>query len=129
MNEIYWLQRLGNIGFCFNVGFWMCIIIAVVIAILSFFLFCGGEFDAGGELDDFDLKKAKRYLKKFAMVFAFFTIGAIITPTQKDLIAIYGLGGVIDYVKSNDKAKQLPDKCVDALTRYVDSIEKENKDK
>lgn len=28
MIEIYWLQRLGNIGFCFNVGFWVCIAIA-----------------------------------------------------------------------------------------------------
>ena len=125
MVEIYWLQRLGNIGFCFNVGFWMCAIIAAVVAIVSFCLFCGGEFDADG---DFDLKKAKRYLKKFAMVFAFFSMGAISVPTQRDIMAIYGLGGVIDYIKSNDKAKQLPNKCVDALTRYVDSIEKENKD-
>ena len=55
-------------------------------------------------------------------------IGSIITPSTKEMYAIYGLGGTIDYIKSNDKAKQLPDKCVDALTRYVDSIEKENKD-
>ena len=40
-------------------------------------------------------------------------------------MVIYGLGGTIDYIKSNDKAKELPDKVVDALTRYVDHIEKE----
>ena len=122
MSEIYLLQRLGNIGFCFNVGFWICVIIASVIAIASFILFCGGD------LDDFDLKKVKNYFKKFAMAFAFFTIGAILIPTQHDVMVIYGLGGVVDYIKSNDKAKQLPDKCIDALTRYVDSIEKENED-
>lgn len=118
MNEIYLLQRLGNIGFCFNVGFWICVFIAVGGAILF--------FTEG--LDYFDLKKVKCYLKKFAMVFAFFTIGAIMIPTQHDLIAIYGLGGVIDYIKSNDRAKQLPDKCIDALNKYIESLNNE-KDK
>jgi low temperature requirement protein LtrA len=116
MVEIYWLQRLGNIGFCFNVGFWVCI--AIAYAILLWCLF-----------EDFNPFRDKRFihrLKKFVMVFAFFTAGAIIVPTQHDLMAIYGLGGTIDYIKSNDKAKELPDKVVDALTRYVDSIEKEN---
>ena len=64
-------------------------------------------------------------VKKFAMVFAFFTAGAIFIPTQTDIMAIYGLGGTIDYIKSNDKTKELPDKVVNALTRYIDHIEKE----
>ena len=34
MVEIYWLQRLGNIGFCFNVGFWVCIIIACAVLVV-----------------------------------------------------------------------------------------------
>lgn len=122
MTEIYWLQRLGNIGFCFNVVFWFCIIIAFLIL-------------AGGIIEGFKPFRDKSFIhmvKKFAMVFAFFTAGAIFIPTQKDIMAIYGLGGTIDYIKSNDKAKELPDKVVDALTRYVDHIEKkegeENKD-
>ena len=120
MIEIYWLQRLGNIGFCFNVGFWVCVVIALVIVVL-----CTMEgFTEGFEV--FRDKRLIKLFKKFAIVFAFFTVGAIIIPTQHDLMAIYGLGGTIDYIKSNDKAKELPDKVVDALTRYVDSIEKEN---
>lgn len=115
MIEIYWLQRLGNIGFCFNVGFWVCIAIAFVIA-----FWCVME---GFEV--FRDKYLTKWFKRFAMVFAFFTAGAIIVPTQHDLMAIYGLGGTIDYIKSNDKAKELPDKVVDALTRYVDYVEKE----
>lgn len=115
MAEIYWLQRLGNIGFCFNIGFWFCIVIAIVIAVWCF-------------MDDFETFRDKhliRWVKKFAMVFAFFTIGSIIIPTQHDLMVIYGLGGTIDYIKSNDKAKELPDKVVNALTRYIDYVEKE----
>lgn len=115
MVEIYWLQRLGNIGFCFNIGFWLCIVIAIVIAVWHF-------------MDNFETFRDKRFtywFKKFAMVFAFFTIGSIIIPTQHDLMVIYGLGGTIDYIKSNDKAKELPDKVVNALTRYIDYVEKE----
>ena len=115
MIEIYWLQRLGNIGFCFNIGFWVCIAIAYGILLWCIF----------NDFEVFRDKYSTKWFKRFAMVFAFFTVGAIIIPTQHDLMAIYGLGGTIDYIKSNDKAKELPDKVVDALTRYVDSIEKE----
>ena len=119
MVEIYWLQRLGNIGFCFNVGFLVCIIIAcaVLIAYLVGYIL--------GEIDEFDNKRFMHWFKKFAIVFAFVTAGATFIPTQTDIMAIYGLGGTIDYIKSNDKAKKLPDKVVNALTRYIDHIEKE----
>lgn len=116
MTEIYWLQRLGNIAFGFNVGFWVCLAIGYGIFLWSIY-------------DDFSCfsdNRFTRWLKRFAMVFAFFAIGSLIVPTQNDLIMIYGLGGTIDYIKSNDNAKELPDKVVNALTRYVDHIEKEN---
>jgi hypothetical protein len=119
MVEIYWLQRLGNIGFCFNVGFWLCIAIAFVIV-----AWCLPK-----DFETFRDKHLFHWFKKFAMAFAFFTIGSIIIPTQHDLMVIYGLGGTIDYIKSNDKAKELPDKVVNALTQYIDYIEKENSEK
>lgn len=121
MSEIYWLQRLGNVAVVFNVGFFVCacvVIIAGAVMLIEYSM---------GDIDEETMPKIKRIAKKFLCVFAFFTIGAMFLPTTKELYAIYGLGGVIDYIKSNDKAKQLPDKCIDALTRYVDSIEKENK--
>lgn len=127
MTEIYWLQRLANISFLFNVGFWFCLALAFLIAVVCFFAVIDDDFDMD------DIKKGviqrKKHIKYFILCFAFFTLGAVMTPTEKDLMAIYGLGGTIDYIKSNDKAKQLPDKCVDALTRYVDSIENDNNKK
>lgn len=121
MVEIYWLQRLGNIGFCFNIGFWLCTFIAIVIAVWCFSVWCFMD-----DCEGFRYKHLIPWVKKFAMVFAFFTIGSIFIPTQHDLMVIYGLGGTIDYIKNNDKAKELPDKVVNALTRYVDYLEKEN---
>lgn len=121
MTEIYWLQRIGNISTLFCVGLGVCVIVATILAVICFIAYMDDDFDQE------EMSKLKRYLKKFSFIFAFFTLGAAFTPSQKELLAIYGLGGTIDYIKSNDKAKQLPDKCIDALTRYVDSIEKENK--
>jgi hypothetical protein len=44
------------------------------------------------------------------------------------MLLIYGVGGTVDYIKSNDTAKQLPDKVVNALDKYLDSFnEKEDK--
>ena len=37
------------------------------------------------------------------------------------MLAIYGIGGTIDYIQGSDKAKELPDKVVDALTEYLDN--------
>ena len=53
---------------------------------------------------------------------------AVFTPSTKDLYAIYGIGGVIDYVQSNETAKQLPDKAIEALDKWIDETNKENND-
>lgn len=52
----------------------------------------------------------------------------IFIPTTNEALLIYGVGGMIDYIKSNDTAKQLPDKCVKALDKYLDNLTKEEKE-
>ena len=46
----------------------------------------------------------------------------------KEMLLIYGVGGTIDYIKSNDTAKELPDKAVKALDKYLDEISKDKQD-
>lgn len=121
MAEIYWLQRIGALSDLFNV---MWIFVTVIVGF--FLIIAPMAIDIIKENNVTD--QAKKVAKMLAVMFIVGVIGSIITPSTKEMYAIYGLGGTIDYIKSNDKAKQLPDKCVDALTRYVDSIEKENKD-
>ena len=120
MAEIYWLQRIGALSDLFNV-MWI-----FPTLIVGFFLVVAPmAMDVIKENNITD--QAKKVAKILVVMFIVGVIGSIITPSTKEMYAIYGLGGTIDYIKSNDKAKQLPDKCVDAITRYVDSIEKENK--
>ena len=61
---------------------------------------------------------------------ATFIAGVILvfTPTTKEMLLIYGVGGTIDYIKSNDTAKELPDKAVKALDKYLDEISKDKQD-
>lgn len=121
MAEIYWLQRVGALSDLFNV---MWIFAIVVVGFLLILAPMTIDYIKENNITD----QAKKAAKTLAVMFIVGAIGSIITPSTKEMYAIYGLGGTIDYIKSNDNAKQLPDKCVDALTRYVDSIEKENKD-
>lgn len=121
MVEIYWLQRIGALSDLFNV---MWIFATVVLG--SFILVSPIAIEV---LKEYNItNQAKKAAKTLATILIVGVIGSVMTPSTKEMYAIYGLGGTIDYIKSNDKAKQLPDKCVDALTRYIDSIEKENKD-
>lgn len=52
------------------------------------------------------------------------TLLFVLIPTQKDALLIFGLGSTIDYIKSNGKVQQLPDKCIDALDSWVESLNK-----
>ena len=121
MAEIYWMQRIGALSDLFNVMWIFAIVVVGFLLILA-----PMTIDVIKENNITD--QAKKAAKTLAVMFIVGAIGSIITPSTKEMYAIYGIGGTIDYIKSNDNAKQLPDKCVDALTRYVDSIEKENKD-
>lgn len=116
MKEIYWLTVLGNVSdVCtiINVSVLICII---AVTILSPFLIEGYS----------DLcYTAQELLKKCCKVAlclgAACLIAAVFVPSKKDLMAIYGIGGTIDYIKSNEKAKELPDKVVEALYKYLDA--------
>lgn len=122
MIEIYWLQVIGNISILCS--------IALIFTISALAILTVGYCSFTVYDDDDRVKQAAiiKWLRRSAVGIAISVVGVVFIPSNKELMVIYGIGGTIDYIKSNDKAKQLPDKCVDALTRYVDSIEKENKD-
>lgn len=121
MAEIYWIQRVGELSVFFDV---MWIFSITVLGVFLIFSPMAIELIRENNITN----QAKKVGKTLVVVLIVGAIGGILTPTEKEMYAIYGIGGTIDYIKSNDKAKQLPDKCIDALTRYVDSIERENED-
>ena len=122
MTEIYWLQVIGNLG-SLSVVALIVTIIALVILTIGY---CAFEvYD-----DDDRAKQAAivKWLRRSVVVIVISVVGLVFIPGDKELMVIYGIGGTIDYIKSNDKAKELPDKVVDALTKYLETLNEEKKD-
>lgn len=118
MEEIYWITRLGNIQGLFIV---LTAILGILIAAFSFALLVNMS---EGDSTDFQKKAIKRIIP----VLIISVLGTVFTPTTKEALMMWGVGGTIDYVKSNETAKQLPDKCIKALDKWVDSLNEDNKE-
>lgn len=114
MSTIYWITRLDTLcGLSLSL-----LILSGILGLVAIIPYCMAAIEKE--------EKVCKIIKKIMIVCAtiFFTsaIVNVFLPTTKEALAIYGIGGTIDYIKSNDKAKELPDKVIDALDRYVDTI-------
>lgn len=121
MTEMYFFNVIGSLSDIFTATWITALCVIGFSLILSPLI-----YDVVVENDC--VSKCKKVYKIVSAVLVVSAIGDVVTPSTKEMYAIYGVGNIIDYIESNDKAKQLPDKCVDALTRLADSIEQENKD-
>lgn len=127
MSEIYWITRLDSIS-----GWLIAlVVISGVIAFVSACCYIGNRSD----YEKHKWEDSKNWMifcvkifKSSTFCFFLFLISSILTPTTKEAMLIYGVGTTIDYVKQNDTLKQIPDKCINALDAWVDSLtEKESK--
>ena len=129
MNEIYWITRLDVI----NVFLTLIAVFSVIAAVVLFFIGIikrseSDIFNKDSQTWEQHIETSKMCLyfaKRCAVVFCVSIFINIFTPTTNEALLIYGVGGTIDYIKSNDTSKQLPDKWVKALDKYLDNINKE----
>ena len=117
MEEMYWITRLDGILVFFTVLAVACSLIGV-----SAFLTAVISFD----FDDFSRKVTYKWGIILMIAAIPFTMGAIFTPSSKEMLLIYGVGGTVEYLKDNDTAKQLPDKSIEALDKLLDEYLNEN---
>lgn len=133
MNEIYWITRLTIICDFLTA---VAVISFLISATMAIFAMCNkfeaNDYEEGGKYYNYYIQRFKMFLSYFKR-FIFVTIIAglinFFIPTTNEALMIYGIGGTIDYVKSNETAKQLPDKCIKALDKYLDNIAKEENQK
>lgn len=127
MTEFYWITRLDAIHTLLIVLIFICTIFSVFFIIGASLKLVNKRFNTEDEEDeDYVIgQTCKKVSKPFVFIGIIAIVAITFIPTTKEAFMIYGFGNTIDYIKSSDKAKQLPDKVVDALIRYVDSIEKE----
>jgi len=128
MNEFYWITRLDSIDTLLTVFG----VIAVIILIIGLIAFGVTYDDDNFDLDDEGVQKMRKYFKRMIIIslIVFISASTINTfiPSTKDAYIIYGVGGTFDYLKTNDRAKQLPDKVVMAIDSYLDSKIEEQTD-
>lgn len=134
MNEIYWITRLDYFHTLFCIFMIIGLILTFVYSI--FYYVCNGQYiydDCRGY--DTSAKEYKKYtitclkgLRYSVPIAAIFISLYTFVPTTKEALAIYGVGGTIDYLKDNPTAKKLPNKCIIALDKWVDSLSKTKKE-
>lgn len=116
MSEIYWITKLDSIVNASE----LIAVLGVVLSGFAFVLFAINMSDEN--------KKWISFWKKgfiiCLVVTLFAGISSIFIHTSKDAMLIFGVGGTIDYIKSNETIKQIPDKCINALDAWVDSLTK-----
>lgn len=109
MWELYWLTR---------VDFIVAIATMLLFASILIFIFIIVHWLIDGEMPD-KVECIKKY--NCIVVVVSFIIVAF-TPTKEDLLLICGLGPTVDYIQDNEGVQELPDKCVEALSKWVDSL-------
>jgi hypothetical protein len=111
MSELYWLTRLAYIQ-----NFLVIVMSTSGIAMfLSFMLWMMADYAE-------EIRKTLLWLK---CAFATLVISSLIfvfVPSTKEALLIWGVGSTIDYIQENETAKQLPDKCINALNDWVSSL-------
>lgn len=132
MNTIYWLTRLAVLQkICLIVV--VLLGIALLFALIAYFAWYSNDYNKNWD-DDIEQNKTNiKWLRNAFIVFFVCLSGALFIPNKTDMLLIYGVGPIYDYVQDNDKAKQLPDKCIDYLDALVEMekeelLEQKNKD-
>lgn len=126
MNELYWITRL-NILFDWLIAFSIICGVVLFASIIGFFI-NKSEYNVYGEDSYKDWMLFCSKLFKVSMPsFILLAILTILTPTTKQALLIYGIGNTIDFIQNNETAKQLPDKCINALDAWVESLTQEEK--
>lgn len=118
ISQMYWITRLTAIHDAFMFVFIASIIVAVIVGI---FLLATSD-------EDFSCPTVKKIFISGVILAVLGGLGLTFTPKTSEALLIYGVGATIDYVDNNETVKQLPDKAIEALDKYLDSLNKDEND-
>lgn len=98
--------------------------ICAIITVFAFWVFL---ISGIGYVSDSEDELNVKVLKRSGMVLAISLMGVIVFPSKEDMLLIYGVGTTLDYIQENETAKQLPDKCIEAMDAWVESLNDKNR--
>ena len=116
MSDLYWILTLGDLHNFFKA----CLIVSIGLFPILFVL--AVKTDIRGE-EEVSTQMYKAIFASFCVLLLSVLL-TIAIPSKKELYMIYGVGSTIEYLKSNPNAKELPDKCIKALERWADEVNK-----
>lgn len=117
MSELYWISIIGKLNTFFWIMFGVSIFVGVILLMLYFISDCEDDY----------IKLAKP-IKITIISTIVCGLCGIIIPGKNEAFFIYGAGTIVDYCKDNPNVKEIPDKAIDALNRYIDSITEDKKE-
>ena len=113
--SLYWMLVLGNISFVcglFAIMLAVAIIVALIVALIV--------------VDDIEYAKSK--FIGMSIAFAVLLLGSIFIPSTESLMKIYVVDNVVEYIETNDKARELPDKVIECCDKLMNEYLEEDKD-
>ena len=113
MSELYWITVLGNLCCFLDI----VTIISIVVCVIFFIIL--GIAALEDLLDESSGKMIKSCLKYSVITTICLALLSVFCPAKKELLTIFALGTTIDYIQSNEVAKQLPDKCIKAFDIFI----------
>lgn len=122
MEEIYWITRLDSIS---SVLVALIVISGIITAVMTtVWLVCNSlaENFVKKEFNESWSKIGKNFVTVCFPLFLVCLVGNTFVPTTKEAYIIYGVGGTIDFIKSDQTAKQLPHKVVVAADKYLEGL-------
>ena len=99
-------------------------VLGIILAFCGFFRI--GELITPKFTDEV-LALYDKWLKRGIITFAISVVGCIFIPSQTEMYTIIGIGGTVEYLQGNEKARQLPDKVIDAVYHYLDTVKEDEK--
>ena len=115
MRDLYWIIRLDELHFFLSFAFYGIMGIVALWYAFAFMI---------DEIREIRYPRPKVFIPLLVVLAVFL----VFTPTTKQAMGIYVAGGTIDYIKSNDKLKKLPDKVVDFVDAYLEKYTPEKSD-
>lgn len=128
MEEIYWITRLDSIS---NVLVLLTIISGLIAAVMTIVWLDYNALAKSGvqkELNESWSKIGKNFVTVCFPLFLVCLLGNTFVPTTKEAYIIYGVGGTIDFIKSDQTTKQLPHKVVIAVDKYLEGLVSDDDD-
>jgi hypothetical protein len=119
MLEFYLIAIAGNLSTVACILFFVSLLVLIGFTIK----YCNYNYNGYNEKEK---KTTLSIIKKTLVCFILSCIFSIFIPSSDQMLKIYGIGGTIDYIKSNETAKQLPNKYIKALDLFIEKQIKES---